>query len=58
LAAYARGRQSVAKMVREFEDLPPAIAGFYLERLAGELAGKGKALARNADLHSLFAELG
>jgi tRNA wybutosine-synthesizing protein 4 len=58
LAAYAKGRQSIAKMVREYEALPPAIAGFYLQRLAGELGEKAKGLARNADLHSVFAELG
>jgi tRNA wybutosine-synthesizing protein 4 len=58
LAAYIKGRGTIAKMVREFEDLPPAVAGFYLERLAGELKDRATGLARNADLHSVFAELG
>jgi tRNA wybutosine-synthesizing protein 4 len=58
LAAYARGRQDLTKIARAFDELPPAVAGFYLERLAAELEAKAKSLARNADLHSVFAELG
>ncbi|KAH8816282.1 hypothetical protein F5884DRAFT_852728 [Xylogone sp. PMI_703] len=35
--AYENGRRDIAKISRQFKDLPPDIRGFYLTRLAKEL---------------------
>ncbi|KAI7128641.1 hypothetical protein KC337_g8258, partial [Hortaea werneckii] len=32
LAPYERGRKDLKRIVKAFEDLPPDVAGFYLER--------------------------
>ncbi|KAH7394983.1 hypothetical protein DE146DRAFT_66976 [Phaeosphaeria sp. MPI-PUGE-AT-0046c] len=37
LQAYENGRRDVEKIVRAFRDVPPGIAKFYLDRLAGEI---------------------
>lgn len=37
LQAYENGRRDVEKIVRAFRDVPPSIAKFYLDRLAGEI---------------------
>jgi tRNA wybutosine-synthesizing protein 4 len=37
LQAYENGRRDVEKIVRAFRDVPPGIARFYLDRLAGEI---------------------
>ncbi|KAF1919699.1 leucine carboxyl methyltransferase 2 [Ampelomyces quisqualis] len=37
LQAYENGRRDVEKIVRAFRDIPPDIAKFYLDRLAGEI---------------------
>lgn len=60
LAAYEKGRKDVAKIIKAFEDLPPHVSGFYLQRLAMELLDKAKATSASAgeQLHSVYAELG
>lgn len=40
LQAYEQGRRDVQKISKAFDDLPPDMARFYLERLAAELKGK------------------
>jgi tRNA wybutosine-synthesizing protein 4 len=43
LQAYENGRRDVEKIKRAFKNVPGDLAGFYLERLAGELLeGKNK----------------
>lgn len=42
LAAYERGRRDVESIVKSFEGLPGEVRGFYLRRLADELAGFGE----------------
>jgi tRNA wybutosine-synthesizing protein 4 len=37
LQAYENGRRDVEKIVRAFREVPVDIAGFYLDRLAGEI---------------------
>lgn len=37
LQAYENGRRDIEKIVRAFRDVPPDIAKFYLDRLAGEI---------------------
>lgn len=37
LAAYERGRQDVARIVKGFDKMPEGVRGFYLVRLAEEL---------------------
>ncbi|KAI5795572.1 leucine carboxyl methyltransferase-like protein 2 [Geopyxis carbonaria] len=37
MAAYEKGRGQLAKIVKDFKDLPSQVRGFYLERLATEL---------------------
>ncbi|CAO2654888.1 Nn.00g116210.m01.CDS01 [Neocucurbitaria sp. VM-36] len=44
LQAYENGRRDVEKIIRAFRDVPPDIARFYLERLAGEIQGKAEKL--------------
>jgi tRNA wybutosine-synthesizing protein 4 len=59
LAAYERGRRDLARIVQAFEHLPPDVAGFYLDRLAGELGEEARKVGRNAGvLHTVYAELG
>ena len=60
LAAYEKGRKDVAKIIKSFDDLPPHVSGFYLQRLAMELLDKAKATSASAgeQLHSVYAELG
>ena len=60
LSAYEKGRKDVAKIIKSFEDLPPHVSGFYLQRLAMELLDKAKATSASAgeQLHSVYAELG
>jgi tRNA wybutosine-synthesizing protein 4 len=60
LAAYEKGRKDIAKILKSFEDLPPHVSGFYLQRLAMELLDKAKATSASAgeQLHSVYAELG
>jgi tRNA wybutosine-synthesizing protein 4 len=40
LQAYENGRRDVEKILKAFRDVPRDVAGFYLERLAGEIEGK------------------
>jgi tRNA wybutosine-synthesizing protein 4 len=40
LQAYENGRRDVEKILKAFRDLPRDVAGFYLERLAGEIGEK------------------
>ncbi|EKD12261.1 uncharacterized protein L3040_000269 [Drepanopeziza brunnea f. sp. 'multigermtubi'] len=40
LQAYEKGRQDIAKIVKSFAGLPRDVTGFYLQRLADELAQK------------------
>ena len=42
LAAYEKGRKDVAKIAKTFEDLPPDVSQFYLERLGMELLEKAR----------------
>lgn len=42
LQAYDYGRTEVGKISKAFEGLPPQMAKFYLERLAGELNQKAR----------------
>lgn len=60
LAAYEKGRKDVARIIRAFEDLPPHVSAFYLQRLGMELLEKAKATGASAgeQLHSTYAELG
>ena len=60
LVAYEKGRKDVAKIIKSFEDLPPHVSGFYLQRLAMELLDKAKATSASAgeQLHSTYVELG
>lgn len=60
LAAYEKGRKDLAKIVKSFDDLPPHVAGFYLQRLAAELMNKAKTTSASAgeQLQSMYAELG
>ncbi|KAJ4368304.1 tRNA methyltransferase ppm2 [Neocucurbitaria cava] len=44
LQAYENGRRDVEKIVRAFRDVPPDIARFYLDRLAGEIQEKADKL--------------
>jgi len=57
LAAYERGRRDLERIVKAFDDLPPDVSGFYLERLGNELLDKARAIARTSQLHSVYAEL-
>jgi len=57
LAPYERGRKDIARIVKSFDDLPPDVAGFYLERLGNELLEQARAVARTSQLHSVYAEL-
>ena len=59
LAAYEKGRKDIAKIIKSFEDLPPHVSGFYLQRLAMELLEKAKVTSASAgeQLHSVYAEL-
>ncbi|WPH04407.1 Hypothetical protein R9X50_00729800 [Acrodontium crateriforme] len=57
LAAYERGRKDIARIIRSFDELPPDVSGFYLERLGHELLEKGKGISRSATLHSVYTEL-
>ena len=57
LAAYERGRKDIARIIKSFDDLPPSVSGFYMERLGVELLDKARALSRAASLHSVYAEL-
>lgn len=60
LAAYENGRRDVQRIIKSFQDLPPHVSGFYLQRLAMELLEKAKATSASAgeQLHSVYAELG
>ncbi|KAK3053671.1 tRNA methyltransferase ppm2 [Extremus antarcticus] len=60
LAAYEKGRKDVGKIVKAFDDLPPHVSGFYLQRLGMELLEKAKVTSASAgeQLHSVYAELG
>lgn len=42
LAAYEKGRKDLATIVRAFDDLPPHVAGFYLQRLGMELVERAQ----------------
>lgn len=42
LAAYERGRQDVAKIAKQFQQLPEETRKFYLARLADELVQAGQ----------------
>ncbi|KAF1846610.1 LCM-domain-containing protein [Cucurbitaria berberidis CBS 394.84] len=44
LQAYENGRRDVEKILKAFKDVPSDIAGFYLERLAGEIQEKAEKL--------------
>lgn len=57
LAPYERGRRDIDRIVKAFDDLPPDVSGFYLERLGNELLEKARAIARTSQLHSVYAEL-
>jgi len=60
LAAYEKGRKDVAKIIKTFDDLPPHVSAFYLQRLGMELLEKAKVTSASAgeQLHSTYAELG
>lgn len=57
LAPYERGRKDIARIIKSFDDLPPDISGFYLERLGNELLERAKAISNTSQLHSVYAEL-
>jgi tRNA wybutosine-synthesizing protein 4 len=59
LAAYEKGRKDVAKIVQSFADLPPHVAGFYMQRLGMELLEKARATTASAGdkLHNQYVEL-
>lgn len=63
LAAYEQGRKDVAKIVKGFDELPPGVSAFYLQRLGMELLDRAR-VAREAAgeaqgaLHEVYAELG
>lgn len=59
LAAYEKGRKNVAKIVQSFADLPPHVAGFYMQRLGMELLEKAKSTTASAgtQLHEQYVEL-
>ena len=40
LQPYEKGRQDLAKVIKSFDNLPSVVRGFYLQRLADELALK------------------
>lgn len=42
LQAYEKGRQDIQKIVKAFDGLPSDVRGFYLSRLADELASKAR----------------
>lgn len=44
LQAYENGRRDVEKIIRAFRDIPSDMAGFYLDRLAGEIGDKAEKL--------------
>lgn len=50
LAAYENGRRDVEKILRAFKEVPVDVAGFYLERLAGELLEGKRRLAEKKKL--------
>ncbi|KAK3721057.1 tRNA methyltransferase ppm2 [Vermiconidia calcicola] len=60
ISAYEKGRRDVQRIVKSFEDSPPNVSGFYLQRLAMELMDKAKATSASAgeQSHSVYAELG
>lgn len=47
-AAYERGRKDVARIIRSFDEVPPAVAAFYLQRLGMELLQKAAATSLSA----------
>jgi len=61
LAAYEKGRKDVASIVKAFEDLPPHVAGFYLQRLGMELLEKARvataAAGQRDKVHEQYVEL-
>ncbi|KAI7492705.1 hypothetical protein KC367_g9044 [Hortaea werneckii] len=57
LAPYERGRKDLKRIVKAFEDLPPDVAGFYLERLGQELVEEARRVGRSSLLHTVYAEL-
>lgn len=57
LAPYERGRKDLARIVKSFDDLPPDVAGFYLERLGQELLDQARVITRSSQLHTVYAEL-
>ncbi|KAI7559029.1 hypothetical protein KC346_g22899, partial [Hortaea werneckii] len=57
LAPYERGRKDLKRIVRGFDDLPPDVAGFYLERLGQELVEEARRVGRSSLLHTVYAEL-
>lgn len=59
LAAYEKGRKDVAKIVQSFADLPPHVAGFYMQRLGMELLEKARSTTASAgtQLHDQYVEL-
>jgi tRNA wybutosine-synthesizing protein 4 len=46
LQAYENGRRDVEKIARAFRDVPPDIARFYLDRLAGEVQNNGEKIVK------------
>lgn len=49
LQAYENGRRDVEKILKAFREVPPDIARFYLDRLAGEIQDKANNLSRKSE---------
>lgn len=59
IAAYEKGRKDIMKIIKSFDGVPADLSGFYLERLANEMAEKARILGRNdaSSIHAAYAEL-
>ena len=42
IQAYEKGRRDIEKLVKSFENLPPDMSRFYLDRLGDELKAKAQ----------------
>ncbi|KAH8728730.1 hypothetical protein GQ44DRAFT_757142 [Phaeosphaeriaceae sp. PMI808] len=51
LQAYENGRRDVEKILKAFREIPPDLARFYLDRLAGEIQDKADGLGKIEKRH-------